>query len=383
MVVLAASGGTTALVLLELGVVFCVLALLARGARRIGLSPVPLYLLAGLLIGEGSPWELDATDEFIAVAADIGVILLLLLLGLEYTARELTESLRASSAAGAVDFVLNFTPGFVFAYALGWGFTAAFLLGGITYISSSGIIAKILSDLGRLGNRETPAVITLLVIEDLVMAVYLPIAAALVAGLAGPSVLVTISVSLSVVLVALVVAVRYGDSVSRFVFSGSDEVLLFSILGLAFFIAGLAERMMVSSAIGAFLVGVAISGDAARNATAILAPLRDLFAAAFFIFFTYRVDPSAIAGALVPALLLAMVTTGSKFVTGWWSAARAGVGAAGRRRAGIVLIARGEFSIVIAGLAVDSIAPVELSGLATAYVLVLAVSGPLLARLTR
>ncbi len=378
-----ASGPGSAAVLLELGVVFGALALLARVARRFGFSPVPLYLLAGLAIGEGSPWDLDATDEFIAIGAEIGVIMLLLLLGLEYTPRELTESLRTNAAGGVADLALNFTPGFVAALLLGWGVSAAFLLGGITYISSSGIVVKTLSDLRRLGNRETPSVISLLVIEDLVMAAYLPLAAALVAGLRGASASVTVAVALLAVAAALVVAARFGNTVSRFIFSRSDEVLLFSILGLVFAIAGVAEHLTVSAAVGAFLVGVAISGDAARNAAAILSPLRDLFEAAFFIFFTFRIDPSLIPAAFGAALALAVVTGATKVATGWFAAKRTGAGPAGRWRAGTVLVARGEFSIVIAGLAAGSEIPPELAGLATAYVLVLAIAGPVLTRLTR
>ena len=161
----------SALALTELGAVFFALGLLARLAGRIGVSPIPFYLLGGLCFGNGGFITLDGIDEFSELASEIGVILLLLLLGLEYTATELVTGLRRSWMAGVVDIVLNFAPGAVVALMLGWGGVGAFVLGGVTYISSSGIIAKVLTDLGRLGNRETPVVLSILVFEDLAMAI--------------------------------------------------------------------------------------------------------------------------------------------------------------------------------------------------------------------
>ena len=156
--------------LLELGGVVVGLALLARIAARYRLPASPLFLLAGLAFGEGGMFPLLTAEEFIELGAEVGVILLLFMLGLEYSASELTSGLKRHAPAGVVDLALNFTPGLVAALLLGWGPVAAVFLGGITYISSSGIVARLLDDMGWLGNRETPVVISILVIEDLVMA---------------------------------------------------------------------------------------------------------------------------------------------------------------------------------------------------------------------
>src|ERR671937_2636811 len=171
-----------AILLLELGGVILGLGVLGRLAGRLGLSPIPLYLLAGLAFGEGGLLPLVTATEFIRAGAEIGVILLLLLLGIEYSAEELTGSLRRSAPAGLVDLALNLTPGLAAGLLLGWGPAAALVLGGVTYVSSSGIAAKLLADLGRLGNRETPVVLSLLVMEDLAMAAYLPVLTGLLAG---------------------------------------------------------------------------------------------------------------------------------------------------------------------------------------------------------
>jgi CPA2 family monovalent cation:H+ antiporter-2 len=369
-----------AALLLELGGVLLGLGLLATLANRIGISPIPLYLLGGLAFGHGGllPLEL-ASEEFIAAGAEIGVILLLFTLGLEYTAGELVTNLRQAAPSGLIDLVLNATPGVAVALLLGWGPVAAVVLGGITYISSSGIIAKVIGDLGWLGNRETPTVLSLLVLEDLVMAVYLPILTVLLAGLGLAKGSVTLLIAVVTVAVALVIALRFGRAVEAFVTSPNDEVLLLKILGVALLVAGIAQQLQVSAAVGAFLVGIALSGPLAETARALLSPLRDMFAAVFFVFFGLQTNPADLPPVLGAALILAFCGVLTKLATGYLAAGRAGVRRLGRVRAGTALIPRGEFNVVIAGLAVAAGAHPQLGPLTAAYVLILAVTGPLVA----
>jgi monovalent cation:H+ antiporter-2, CPA2 family len=371
----------TALELIELGAVFFVLGLLGRLAGRIGLSPIPLYLLGGLAFGSGGLIPLGGIEDFTSLASEVGVILLLLLLGLEYSAAELVTGLRRSWLAGLLDIVLNAAPGVAVALILGWGPTGALVMAGVTYISSSGIVAKVLSDLGRIGNRETPVVLSILVFEDLVMAVYLPILTAVLVGVSLLGGLSAVGVSVGVLAVVLLIALRYGRYVSMIVDSPDREVFLLKVLGLALLVAGFASAMQVSAAVGAFLLGIAISGSTAENATKLLEPLRDLFAAVFFVVFGLNTDPASIPPVLGWAIVLAVATSATKIATGWWAARRQGIRRLGRARAGAALVARGEFSIVIAGLAVSYAAvPAELAALATAYVLLMAVIGPIAAR---
>ncbi|WP_405069075.1 cation:proton antiporter [Kribbella sp. NBC_01510] len=366
--------------LIELGAVILALGILGRIAGRLGFSPIPLYLLAGLAFGHGGLLPLAASEEFVATGAEIGVILLLLLLGLEYTASDLVGTLKTQYVSGGVDFLLNALPGAAVALLLGWGPVAAVALGGVTWISSSGVIAKVVGDLGRLGNRETPVVLGILVLEDLSMAVYLPILTAMLAGvgLAGGS--VTLLISLGTVSVVLFIALRYGRVISRAVSSDNPEMLLLVVLGLTLLVAGIAQHLQVSAAVGAFLVGIALSGEVAHGARNLLSPLRDLFAAVFFVFFGLSTVPAEIPPVLAIALGLAVLTALTKIATGWYAARRAGIKSAGRWRAGGTLVARGEFSIVIAGLAVG-VEP-KLGPLATAYVLILVILGPVAARYT-
>ncbi|MGV9747527.1 cation:proton antiporter [Rhodococcus zopfii] len=372
---------STTLALIELGAVFFALGVLGRVAARFGMSPIPFYLIGGLCFGNGGFIQLGDISEFSHLASEIGVVLLLLLLGLEYTASELVTGLRRSRTAGIIDLLLNATPGAIFALMLGLGPIGAFVLAGVTYISSSGIIAKVLGDLGRLGNRETPIVLSILVFEDLAMAVYLPILTAILAGVSLLGGLEAVAIALGLVTVVLVLVLRYGRYVSLVLDSPDRESLLLKLLGAALLVAGIASALQVSAAVGAFLLGIAISGSTAHDASRVLEPLRDLFAAIFFVFFGLNTDPTAIPPVLGWAVLLAVVTSLTKLATGWIAARQHGIGVMGRARAGAALIARGEFSIVIAGLAVASgHVDSKLAAIASAYVMITAVLGPIAAR---
>lgn len=366
--------------LVELGAILLGLAVLSRLATRIGMPTIPLYLTAGLAFGKGGLVPLVTAEDFVQVGAEIGLILLLFMLGLEYTAAELTTTLRSHARIGLLDIVLNFSPGFLFGMVLGWGFVLSVVLGGVTYVSSSGIIAKVLSDQGWTGNRETPVVLSTLVIEDLVMAVYLPVVGALLIGGGNVASLLPAAVGVVVVALVLAAATRLEVGISRLVFSRSDESLLLTILGMTILVAGAAEVFGVSAAVAALLVGIVLSGPAAEAAHGLLSPMRDLFAAMFFAFVGLSVDPSSIPPVLLPAAVLAVVTLGTKFATGWIGAARSGVGIRGRSRAGALLTARGEFSIAIAGLAAAAGVAADFEALAISYVFILAILGPILAR---
>jgi CPA2 family monovalent cation:H+ antiporter-2 len=152
------------------------------------------------------------------------------------------------------------------------------------------------------------------------------------------------------------------------------------VLGLTLLVAGLAQHVNISAAVGAFLVGIALSGSVQERAARLIEPLRDLFAAMFFLFFGLQIDPSKLVDALPVALALVVVTGATKVVTGGWAARRNGIARRGQIRAGTVLVARGEFSIVIAGLAASAGAAPKLASLAAAYVLVTATVGPIITR---
>ncbi|GAU71338.1 putative Na(+)/H(+) antiporter [Streptomyces sp. NBRC 110611] len=369
---------TPVTLLLELGIILAALSVLGAVARRFTLSPVPLYLLAGLALGEGGIAPVPAAGEFVEIGAAIGVVLLLLTLGLEFSLTEFTASLRRHVPSALVDLVLNAAPGAAAGWLLGLDGIGILALAGATYISSSGIVARLLADLHRLGNRETPAVLSVLVMEDFAMAAYLPLLAVLAAG--GPwwQAALGVLAAIGAVLAAFTASYRWGHHLGRLLSHPDAEQLILRVLGLTLIVAAGAELIHASAAVGAFLVGLTLTGETAKRSRAVLSPLRDLFAAVFFLAIGLSVSPDDLLPLLPAALALAAVTTATKLVTGRYAASREQVGRRGQLRAGTALIARGEFSLVIIGLVGtmhDNLAP-----LVTAYVFVLAITGPVLTR---
>jgi CPA2 family monovalent cation:H+ antiporter-2 len=365
--------------LFELGAILLALTILGSAARRYGLSPIPLYLLTGLFLGNGGIAPVEAAAEFVETGASIGVVLLLLTLGLEFSIGEFSASLRRHLPSAGVDLVLNATPGVLAGWLLGMDAVGMLALAGITYISSSGVIARLLGDLDRLGNRETPAVLSVLVLEDFAMAAYLPLLTVLASGGTALQALAWTAVALGALALAFLVSFRWGHHVGRVLGHPEDEQLLLRILGLTLIVAAVAEHLHASAAVGAFLVGLTLTGPVADRARTVLTPLRDLFAAVFFVAIGLTVAPTDLLPMLPFALGLAAVTAVTKVITGAYAAHREGAARPGQRRA---LIVRGEFSLVIIGLAAASVGG-TLIAVATPYVFILAIVGPVLARFAK
>jgi CPA2 family monovalent cation:H+ antiporter-2 len=223
-------------------------------------------------------------------------------------------------------------------------------------------------------------VLAVLVLEDFAMAAFLPLVAVLGAGSSWPVALGGMAATVAALGVAFAASYRWGHHVGRLVAHPDNEQLLLRVVGITLLVAALAEKMHASAAVGAFLVGLTLTGETADRARKVLGPLRDLFAAIFFLAMGLSVDPHQLLPALPVAIALAAVTAATKVATGMFAARRDGVARRGQLRAGTTLIARAEFSLIIIGLVGSSVAGV--SALATTYVFVLAIVGPLLTRFT-
>lgn len=370
------------LLLIEVGGILLVMAMLARVANKIGQSAIPLYMTVGLVLGTGGFIPLGASEEFLQTGSEIGVIMLLLLLGLEYSPQELVRNLKKSGVSGVWDMLLNAVPGVIFGLLLGWGPIGAAVLGGVTWVSSSGVIVKMLRDFGRLSNRETPVIIAILVMEDLAMAFYLPIMSAVAVGATIMAGFLSVGIALGLVVLVLLLSYFFGHRLSRIFNANHSESLILGVSGLAILVAGIATQVQVSAAVGAFLVGIGLSGQVAANAEKVLAPLRDFFAAIFFVFFGLQTNILDIPAVFLPALALAAVTMLTKFYTGYFAARRVGIARPGRWRAGLSLTPRGEFSIIIAGLAISAGVDPRIAPFAATYMLITVIAGPVLTRLT-
>jgi len=366
---------------LEFGLLLVGLGIIARLAQRFGFSAVPFYLLAGLLMGDGGLYGIDPRGILVPTLAELGVVLLLLLLGLEYSGTQLVETARRQSRSGVIDLVLNATPGVAMALILGWGPAGALALGGVTYISSSGIVSQVVRDLRWRRNPETRPVVSILVLEDLVMAPYLPILTVVLTGAGLVSGLVSTGVALTVVAVVILIAVRREGHAQRFIKTSDPVGVLLVVFGAAVAAAGLAGLVSFSPAVAAFLVGLLLTGEVAEVARRRLDPLRELLAAVFFAYFGLSTNPADLPAVILPALVLAIITISTKFVTGWYASNTVDGGTISKLRAGALLSARGEFSVVIAGIAaVSTILPGEFQAFVAAYVLITAGIAPILAR---
>ena len=344
--------------LAELALTVALLAGLGLLAGRIGVSAIPAYLLAGILLGPNEPefLSLISPSEVTEFVAEIGLIFLLFFLGLEFSLGRVMRAGRHVTFGGATDLALNAAVGAIVGVAA-FGFTfAAFVLAAAIYVSSSAIIVKGLTDFRRLPDDETDLVLAILVFEDVVIAGVL----GFVGGGGGGDAAETLAlVGRAIAFVALTIAA------SRWLAGPIDRVLQrlpreFFLLAVFAFVVGtaaFAEWLGLSEAIGALMAGVVLAEtDARREIEERFFSMRDLFAALFFFVFGLSIELEAI-GSVGWLLLLAVPLTllgkvGAGFVAGR-------LGGFGRRQslnAGAALVAHGEFTIIIAQLAAGNAA---------------------------
>lgn len=374
---IAALAGDSALVLTEVGAIFLFLGLIAFAAVRLRISSVPFFLVAGLAFGKGGAFDLQLSGSYLDTTAQIGVLLLLLLLGLEYSASELGRSVRKQKSVGLVDLVLNGLPGALVAAWFGWGPAGIAAMAGITYASSTGIAAQLIRDSGAQRSEVAKRAVSVLVVEDLVLAPYLPIITTLVSGIGLLRGMVAVATAFGVITIVLLIGLSSENRFAAVLNSPDPRALLLTVFGAALVAAGGAELFGFSGAVAAFLVGLLLTGEVANVVRARLSPLRDLTSSVFFLLFGLTTDPRDIPGVLGWALALALIGTAGKFAVAWWIS-RDMTDPLAWRRVGSYLVARGEFSILIAGLVTATGIGAELQALTTTYVILTSVIGSLL-----
>ncbi len=363
--------------ILEVGIAFLVVAAGGYIAHNARLSVIPAYIVVGMLVG---PYGLGIvkSSELIRFMAEVGVILLLLFLGLEFSLKRLVESRKNLLIAGSIDLVINFSTGLILGLALGWSVLEAALLAGIVYMSSSGIITKALIDLRRIVNPEAEVILGIMVFEDLFIALFLAvISGAALAGTTEASVVLA-SVFKALIFCAafLIIAKKYNNIVDRAISIKSDEIFLLFLFSMAILVSVAAQRIGVSGAIGAFFLGLAFSET--RHVQRIerkIIPLRDLFASMFFFSFGMLIDVSTFPQVFTIAIPLLVL---SKVISGYLAARMQDFSAKTSLFVGFSTVARGEFSVVLASLGVAAGVTPLLYPLTAIIVLVTSVLGILL-----
>jgi CPA2 family monovalent cation:H+ antiporter-2 len=306
----------------------------------------------------------------------------LLLLGLEYSAPDLAKAFKDRKSAGIFDIATNFIPGALLAFAFGWGPLAAFVVGGIAYVSSSGIASELLRETGWRKSELSKRVVAILVFEDLALAPYLPLLTSLVFGLSAAAGLVSVSVALIITGLVLIISYRGNAKWSRILNPDVPSGLLLTVFGSALLAAGVADLAGFSGAVAAFLVGLLLTGEVANTVRGRLGSLRDLFAAIFFLFFGLATNFAELLQVLPAVMLFVLIGVAGKFAVGWWIA-KDMVDKFSWIRAGAFLTPRGEFSMVIAALAAPAVLSVNLQALTLTYVTLTAVIGSIVLRLLR
>ena len=368
--------------LIVLGVAFLLAAFLARLGGRFGLPTIPLFMAAGIAMGPHTPGPIlfDHPEDLELLAA-FGLIFLMFYLGVEFSVDDLVSGGRQLVASAAVYLVLNFGVGLGFGFALGWGRSEAFVIAGIVGISSSAIVTKTIVELHRLHNQETPLILGIIVIEDLFLALYLAALAPVLdhADSAGAAI-TTFGKALAFLVVVVIVA-RYGSGlVSRLLQGADDELLVVSFVGFALLVAGMAAAFELSDAIGAFLAGLVIAPTTvAPRVRKLVLPLRDTFAAIFFFAFGMSVDPSEMFEVVGPALLAAVLSVLMTGLSGVFAARIHGWNRVAAANIGLTTLARGEFALILAALAVAAGLDDRIAGFVALYVLVLAIASPIMA----
>lgn len=382
--ILQASGQSpeNSMLLAEIGAALLVLGIVAFIANKLKFSVVPLYLLIGLAIGEGGVVPLSLSEEFLNTGAQIGAIMLLLLLGLEYSAYDLAKAFQDRKSAGLIDFVANATPGFVLGWLLGWGLGGALALAGITYVSSSGIAAQLIKEMGWRRSEVSKRAIGVLVFEDLALAPYLPLLTSIVLGVSAVSGIISVSLALAITGLVILVSFRGTAKWSKILDPNEPGGLLLTVFGAALLAAGLADLVGFSGVVAAFLIGLLLTGEVAETARARLSPIRDIFSAIFFLFFGITTNPADIPAVLPLALLLTAFGIAGKYLVGWWVTRDLSDPMSAWRATGF-LIARGEFSMVIAALAAPIVLGIQLQALTLAYVILTAFAASVVLRFSR
>lgn len=368
--------------LVALGGAFLAAGLLARVGRRIGLPTIPFFMAAGVLTGPNTPGLVLVENPVrLEIFAAVGLILLLFHLGLEFSLDDLFNSGRALLTVGGLYLLLNVGGGLLFGFLLGWGTRDAFVIAGALGISSSAIVTKLLIELNRLANPETRMILGIIVVEDIFLALYLALLAPILGAAEGATEAALIVGRAFAFLAALFLIARFGARyVGRLVHSDDDELLTVLFVGLAILTAGIAEELGVSDAIGALMVGLILAETAvAPRIQRLVLPLRDAFAAVFFFAFGLTIDPADIAPVAVPVALAVGLTIVLNVLAGVLAARRYRFGPRGAANAGLTLLGRGEFSLIVATLAAAAGLDRRIGPFVALYVLVLAVAGPLLA----
>jgi CPA2 family monovalent cation:H+ antiporter-2 len=379
-------------IVFEVGLALTLVAGAALLSARLRFSVVPFLILAGMVVGPHMP-KLGIVDlrfihsaPLIEFMGRLGILFLLFYLGLEFSLGRLIKAGRSIALGGTIYIALNFGLGLGYAWLMGWPLREILVAAGITTISSSAIVAKVLVDLKRTANPETEMILGIIMFEDIFLAVYLTLVSGLVlsgatsVGQAATSAVIALSFMLAILAIGRKVTPWLNHALDI----SSSEVFLLIIFATLLLVAGFSEAIHVAEAIGALLVGLVLAETEHRQRIEhLVIPFRDFFGAMFFFHFGLTIDPYALSGAVWPALGAVALTLVGNFAAGMLAGRSARLSPRASSNIGLTIVSRGEFSIIMANLGRDGGLLAILQPFAALYVLLLAIMGPLLTMQSR
>jgi monovalent cation:H+ antiporter-2, CPA2 family len=339
--------------LVALATVLCVAALTTVVFQRLHQPVVLGYLLAGLVVGPHVPIPLVADLEVVQTLSELGVIFLMFSLGLEFSLRQLVRVGPTAGLTAVLQCSVMLWLGYAVAQAFGWTAREGLFTGALIAISSTTIIAKAFDE-QRIGGALRNLVVGILIVEDLIAVLLMAALTALSAGdgLSAATLLRSggrlLGLLAAFVALGLLVVPRIVRAVRRL---DRPETTLVASIGICFAAALLAQGLGYSVALGAFLAGslVAESGEG-EHVEHLIRPVRDLFAAIFFVSVGMLIDPALIAQHAAAVAVLSAVVIVGKIASVALGAFLTGNGIRTSARAGMSLAQIGEFSFIIAAL---------------------------------
>lgn len=342
--------------LAELALTVALLGILGLAASRFGLSAIPAYLFAGIILGPNEPTfvSLVQPSEVTHFVSEIGLIFLLFFLGLEFSVERLVRSGRHVGLGGALDLVVNLCLGLLVGLAAFGPTFAALVLAACIYVSSSAIAVKALIDFRRLADDETDLVLAILLFEDIAIAAMLGFVAT-----GGGSVTTTLGVTakaLAFVGLSLIASRWLGAAIGRLLERLELEFFVLAIFGFVIGMSAIASWLEMSEAIGALMAGVILSESGVREEIEQrFFAVRDVFAALFFFVFALTIDLGRIGDVGWIVLAALVVTLVGKLGVGVVAGRFGGFTARQGINAGAALVAHGEFTIILAQLAAGNV----------------------------
>jgi CPA2 family monovalent cation:H+ antiporter-2 len=367
--------------LAELAATLALLAALGLVASRFGLSAIPAYLAAGILLGPNQPelFSIIEPSEVTEFVAEIGIVALLFFLGLEFSFDRVVGTGRHIGLGGTIDLAVNLGLGLVVGLAAFGPSIGALVLAAGIYVSSSAVTVKGLIDFRRLADDETDLVLAILVFEDLAIAFMLGFAGG-GGGSVGPT-LALVGKVLGFVGLALAASRWLPRLIDRVLERLPREFFLLAVFAFIIGMAAAGKALGLSEAIGALLAGIILAGTEAREEIEErFFSFRDLFGALFFFVFGLAIDLGQFGRVGWMLLLAVPLTVFGKAVAGYLAGRVGGFTERQSLNAGLALLAHGEFTIILAQVAAENAAisaadKADLIAFAGLYVLVTATIG--------